>query len=170
MQSWARSLTRRRKKLDDVTKGDGLGGAYTATLSRIKAQPGNRSKLGMVVLMWISHTEPPLHVNEFCHALGVGGPTNLDIRNIPAIETLLACSLGLVTVEKSSSTVRLVHYTLQEHLSNSTELFPNAHSIIAEVCLTYLNFSHVGHFSYPSFRPTNRPFYRVCFLLLGYAC
>ena len=137
------TLTRRRKKLDDMTKGDGLGGAYTATLSRIKAQPGNRSKLGMDFLMWVLHTERPLHINEFCHTLGVEGSTDLDIRNIPAIEALLACTLGLVTVEKSSSTVRLVHYTLQEHLANNTELSPNSHSIIAEVCLTYLNFPHV---------------------------
>ena len=141
------TLTRRRKKLDEMTKGDGLGSAYTATLSRIMAQPETRSKLGMEVLMWISHTERPLHVNELCHALGVEGSTDLVIQNIPAIETLLACTLGLVTVEKSSSTVRLVHYTLQEHLSNNTELFPDAHSIIAEVCLTYLNFPHVRSFS-----------------------
>ena len=160
------TLTRRRKKLDDMTKGDGLGGAYTATLSRIKAQPGNRSKLGMEVLMWISHTERPLHANELCHALGVEGSTDLDIRNIPAIKTLLACSLGLVTVEKSSCTVRLVHYTLQEHLSNNTELFPNAHSIIAEVCLTYLNFPHVRGIS-PTLRsvPPTAPFveYASCY-------
>ena len=133
--------------------------AYTATLSRIKAQPGNRSKLGMEVLMWVSHMERPLHVNEFCHALGVEGSTNLDIRNIPAKETLLACTLGLVTVKKSSSTVRLVHYTLQECLANNTELFPNAHSIIAEVCLTYLNFPHVRGIS-PTLRsvPPTVPF------------
>jgi len=137
------TLTRRRKKLDEMTNGDGLGGAYTETLSRIQAQPESRSKLGMEVLMWVSHVERPLHVDELCHALGVEGSIDLDNRNIPGIEALLACSLGLVTVEKSSSTVRLVHYTLQEHLSNNTKLFPNPHSMIAEICLTYLNFPHV---------------------------
>jgi len=159
------TLTRRRKKLDEMTKG-GLGVAYTETISRMQAQPGSRSKLGMEVLMWVSHAERPLHVHELCHALGVEGSVDLDIRNIPAIETLLACSLGLVTVEKSSSTVRLVHYTLQEHLSNNTSLFPNPHSMIAEVCLTYLNFPHVRSFS-PALRsvPPTAPFieYACCY-------
>jgi len=113
------TLTRRRKKLDEMTKGAGLAVAYTETLSRMQAQPGGRSKLGMDVLMWVSHAERPLHVDELCHALGVEGSIDLDIRNIPAIETLLSCSLGLITVERSSSTVRLVHYTLKEHLSNN---------------------------------------------------
>ena len=137
------TLTRRRKKLEKMTKGDGLGDAYAATLSRIKALEGGGSKLGMEVLMWVSHAKRPLHVDELCHALGVEESEDLDPGNIPTIETLLEFTLGLITVEKSSSTVRLVHYTLQEHLSNNTELFPNAHSIIAEVCLTYLNFPHV---------------------------
>ena len=99
-------------------------------------------------------------------SLEVEGSTDLDIRNIPAIEALLACSLGLVTVEQSSSTVRLVHYTLQEHLANNTELFPNARSIIAEVCLTYVNFPHVRGVS-PNLRsvPPTVPFaeYASCY-------
>jgi len=138
------TLYQRRRKLDEMTKGAGLGDAYAATISRIKALQGGRSKLGMDVLMWVSHAERPLHVDELCHALGVEeGSTDLNIRNIPAIETLLACSLGLITVEKSSSTVRLVHSTLQEYLSHNPNLFLKPHSVIAEVCLIYLNFRHV---------------------------
>jgi len=142
------TLHKRRRKLEEMTEGKGLGEAYAATLSRVKAQPGSRSELGMEVLMWVSHAERPLHVDELCHALGVEkGSTDLNIRNIPTIETLLASALGLVTVEKSSSTVRPVHYTLQEYLSNNPSLPPKPHSSIAEVCLTYLNFQHVCCFS-----------------------
>jgi len=138
------TLHQRRKKLDEMSKGDGLGDAYAATLSRVQAQPRSRSKLGMQVLMWVSHSERPLRVDELCHALGTEeGSSDLNIRNIPRIETLLACSLGLVTVEESSSTVRLVHYTLQEYLSHDPRLFLNPHSVIAEACLTYLNFAQV---------------------------
>ena len=90
--------------------------------------------------MWLSHSERPLKADELCYAMGVEiGSADLNSQNIPTIETLLGCSLGLVTVEASSYTVRLVHYTLQEYLSNNTDLFPSSHSIIAEVCLTYLN-------------------------------
>jgi len=143
---------RRRKKLDEMTKGESLGDAYAATLSRMKAQPRSRAKLGMDVLMWVSHAERPLHVDELCHALGVEeGSVDLNNRNVPPIQTLLACSLGLVTVEKpsptSASTVRLVHYTLQEYLACNSILFLKPHSRIAGVCLTYLNFRHVKAFS-----------------------
>jgi len=90
----------------------------------------------------------------------------LDIRNIPAIETLIASSLGLVTVEKSSSTLRLIHYTLQEYLSHNPGLFLKPHSMISEVCLTYLNFRHIRGFS-PNVRsiPPTIPFvkYASCY-------
>ena len=142
------SLHQRRKKLDEMTKGESLRDAYAATLSRMNAQPKSRAKLGMDVLMWVSHAERPLHVDELCHALGVEeGSVDLNVRNVPPIQTLLACSLGLVTIEKSSSTsaptVRLVHYTLQEYLSCNNNLFLKPHSRIANVCLTYLNFRRV---------------------------
>ena len=55
-----------------------------------------------------------------CYALGVKiGSTDLDLENVPTIRTLRGCSLGLITAEASSSTVRLVHLTLQEYLSNN---------------------------------------------------
>jgi len=142
------TLHKRRKKLDEMTKGESLGDAYGATISRMKAQQRGKSEIGMEVLMWVSHSERPLHVDELCHALGVEkGSLDLNNQNIPAIETLLACSLGLVIVEKSSSTVRLAHYTLQEYLSYHSGLFFKPHSMISEVCLTYLNFRHVKDFS-----------------------
>ena len=74
--------------------------------------------------MWVLHTKRPLHVDELCRALEVEASEELDIQNVPKIETLLACSLGLVIIEKSSFTVRLVHYTLKEHLSNNTKIVP----------------------------------------------
>jgi len=166
------TLHQRRKKLDEMTKGDSLGDAYAATLSRVQTQPRSGSKLGMQVLMWVSHSERPLRVNELCHALGVKeGSSDLNIRNIPRIETLLACSLGLTTVEKSSSTVRLIHYTLQEHLSHTPAVFPNPHLMIAEACLTYLNSTQVRATS-PTLRsvPPTLAFFRICILSLGYTC
>ena len=127
-----------------MIQGNGLRSAYSATLARIMAQKGSKSKLGMEVLMWLSHSERPLNTDELCDALGVEiGSTDLNSQNIPMIETLLGCSLGLVIVEASSFTVRLVHYTLQEYLCNNSDLFHNPHSMIAEVCLTYLNFESI---------------------------
>ena len=142
------TISQRKKKLDQMIQGRGLRDAYSASLARIKAQKGSKSRLGMEALMWLSHSERPLNANELCHALGVEiGSTNLDSQNIPAIETLLGCSLGLVTLEASSYTLRLVHYTLQEYLSNNTDLFHSPHSAIAQTCLTYLNFQFIRDLS-----------------------
>ena len=135
------TIYKRRKRLEEMTKGQGLGDAYTATLTRIKSQNGSKSRLGMETLMWISHSERPLTAIELCQALRVArGDTDWNTENIPAIDTVLRCSLGLVTVEASSSNIRLVHFTLQEHLSNASSLFQSPHSMMAEISLTFLNF------------------------------
>ena len=135
------TIRMRRQKLEEMTLGNGLSDAYTATLTRLKAQKGHKSVLGLKVLMWVVYSERPLRANELSHALGVEiGSTDLDAESVPALRTLVSSCLGLVTVEVSSSTVRLVHFTLQEHLSRDPTLFSNPHSTISEVCLTYLNF------------------------------
>ena len=142
------TIRQRRKKLEEITQGNGLSDAYTATLTRLKSQKGYKSVLGLNVLMWVLYSERPLRAQELCHALGVEiGSTDLDPENVPALRTLLASCLGLVTVEASSSTVRLVHFTLQEHLSSDPTLFHNPHPTIAEVCLTYLNFGCIRDLS-----------------------
>ena len=141
-----------------MTQGSGLSDAYTATLARLKSQKGYKSILGLKVLMWVLYSERPLTTEELCHALGVElGSTDLDHENIPALRTLLASSLGLVTVEASSSTLRLVHFTLHEHLLSDSTLFHSSHSTIAEACLSYLNFQCVRDLSPVDSVPTTMP-------------
>jgi len=128
-----------------MTDGLGLGGVYGETLSRVESQGGAKSKLGMAALMWISHSERPLKVNELCHALGVKiGSADLDSDNVPSIGTLLFCCQGLVSVDKETSTVRLIHFSLQEYLRAHPEFFGRAHATMADTCLSYLD-SHQVH-------------------------
>ena len=128
--------------------GLGLGGAYGAMVGRIKAQGGERARFGMAVLMWISHSRRPLHVDELCHAIEIRiGSSDLDNDEIPAIPIWLSCCQGLVIVDKGASTVRLIHFTLQEYLGTHSGLFGKAHARMAETCLTYLNFQHVKDLS-----------------------
>jgi len=142
------TIHRRRQKLREMTDGLGLEDAYSATLGRIKGQGGEREKLGMAALMWISHSERPLKANELCHALAVEiGQPNLNVDNVPSMGTLLACCQGLVVVEKEVSTVRLIHFTLQEYLRARSGPPDAAHSTIAETCLSYLNSTQVKAFS-----------------------
>ena len=64
------TIRQRRKKLEEMTQGNGLSDAYTATLSRLKAQKGYKSVLGLKVLMWVLYSEQPLRAEELRHALG----------------------------------------------------------------------------------------------------
>ena len=150
----------RREKLSEMKSNLGFGGAYGATVERIKAQGEGKARLGMAVLMWISHSKRSLQVDEICHALAVRiGSKDLDSDNIPGISTILACCQGLATIEKGTSTIRLIHYTLQEYICTLPNLFDRAHSTIAETCLTYLNFQHVKELcAGQSSDPRGKPF------------
>ena len=132
-----------------MTNGLELGDVYDATVGRIKAQDGDKSRLGMTALMWVSHAERPLPADELCHALAVQlGSIDFDYDNIPSMSTLVSCCQGLITVDKEASTVRLIHFTLQEYLSSRPDIFSKPHSAIAEICLTYLNSQQVKALSW----------------------
>jgi len=134
------TVARRRKALESIKDGGGLGGAYGATLERINTQDEENAKLAIAALTWVCHSERPLRVDELCNVLAVElGSTDFDPDNIPSIATLLHFCQGFITVDEESSTVRLIHYTVQEYLNNDACLFSKPHSILAETCLTYLN-------------------------------
>jgi len=127
-----------------MTDGSGLEDTYGATLDRIKAQGGHRSRLGTTALMWICHSERQLRAEELCHALAVEIESmDYNPDDAPLIQTVLSCCQGLVVVDKKGSTVRLIHSTLREYLVNHRTLFQSPHSTIAETCLTYLNSQQV---------------------------
>src|SRR5205807_5780046 len=123
----------------------------------------------MSTLMWISHSERPLSPDELCHALAVEiGSSNLNTDNVPSIGTVLASCQGLVTVDKKASTVRLIHFTLQEYLRAHPDLFITALSTIAETCLSYLNSQQVKALSTsPSPDPQGTPFLEYSSLYWG---
>ena len=163
------TIHRRRQTLSAIARGLGLGDAYDATLGRIKGQGGDKAKLGILALMWISHAERPLKVDELCHALAVEiGSPSLNTDNVPSIGTLLACCQGLVVVEKETSMVRLIHFTLQEYLRAHPNLFSAAHSTMADTCLSYLNSQQIKALSTsPSPDLQNTPFLKYSSLYWG---
>ena len=134
------TIHQRRQALCRMTNGLGLQDAYSTTLNRIRQQDGSKARLGMEVLMWLSHCERTLKSEELCNALGVElGAEDVKIHNVPSIRTVLGCTLGLVRIDENTSTLRLLHHTLQEYLGQHPTLFVTAHSMMAEICLTYLN-------------------------------
>ena len=136
----ATTVHQKRQALDRMVSGFDLHDAYNTTLDRIRQQDGSKSKLGMAALIWISRSERPLQWEELRHALGVDlGAGVFTIDNIPSIRTVLSCTLGLVTIDEKASTIRLLHLTLQEYLKASPAVFESPQSMMAEICLTYLN-------------------------------
>jgi len=134
------TISRRRERLRETTDGLGLESVYGATIERIKAQGGDKSRLRMGALLWISHAERPLEADALCYALGVElGSMDFNAGNVPSISAIVGCCQGLVTVDKEASTVRLIHFTLKEYLSARPDIFGSPHSVMAEICLTYLN-------------------------------
>jgi len=138
------SLAKRKKMLKKVsTTGVDLESVYAQTLQRIREQKGDRSRLGVEVLMWVSHAKRPLTIGELCHALAVEIESkDLDPENICPQDAVLASCLGLVVVDEETSIVRLIHYTLQEYLYLPGVL-PDAHEALALKCLAYLNSNQV---------------------------
>ena len=138
----------RRRKMKTITEGLDLKDVYGATIERIRKQGGEKARLGMAALMWISHSERILQLDELLHALAVEiGSADLNAENIPSVETLLSCCLGLVVADSEASTVRLVHFTLQEYLYTCPDIFGQTHSIMAKTCLTCLNHQPIKEIS-----------------------
>jgi len=126
-----------------ATTGVDLDSVYAQTLRRIGDQRGDRSRLGMEVLMWVSRAERPLRIDELRHALAVDMESaDLDRESIPPQDTVLGSCLGLAVVDPETSAVRLIHHTLQEYLSRPGML-PDAHKTLGEKCLAYLNYKLV---------------------------
>jgi len=152
-----------------MADGAELGAVYGAAIARIKAQDGDKSRLGMAALLWISHAERPLRADELCHALAVElGSTDFNIDNVPSVSTLASCCQGLIAIDKEASTVRLIHFTLQEYLSGHPDIFSRPHSAMAEICLTYLSSRQVKALS-TCLSPDTRamPFLEYCSVYWG---
>ena len=83
---------------------------------------------------------------EVQHAVAVEiGDQRLDDDNIPEEGLLLSVCNGLVTYEKESGFLALVHYTFQQYLERKAHsLFPEAQIEIVRTCLTYMSFDEFG--------------------------
>ena len=163
------TLNRRRQKLEAITESLDLKGVCSAALERIKEQDRQKTRLGMAALMWLSHSERPLHPDELSHALAVEtGSMDLNPERIPSVETLLNSCLGFTVIDRETAAVRLTHIAPRECFHAHPDLFGPAHLIIAETCLTYLNFRAIKCISPTlSVPPQSTPFLNYSSLYWG---
>ncbi|KAI5785397.1 hypothetical protein FPQ18DRAFT_87167 [Pyronema domesticum] len=154
------TISKRRKALS--TMPIKLEMAFESTISRIKNQKSERSTQAMDVLKWTFLAKRPLTVIELRHALSVtidlgkvqpgklplAYDETLDWDNCPSEKSLIDWCLGLVIIDEETSTVRLVHKSLHDHLTQlheNGEIFPDGHNEIAYTCLQYMCFKDDEH-------------------------
>jgi Ankyrin repeats (3 copies) len=130
-----------KRTLQNLPRGEkGLDETYKQAMRRIEGQDEGYRELARQVLSWITYAKKPLTTAELRHALAVkDSEGKLDEDFIPNVEILDSVCAGLVTIEKNSDIIQLVHYTTQEYFKR-TSSFPNAETDMTVTCVTYLSF------------------------------
>ncbi|ODM18634.1 hypothetical protein SI65_05251 [Aspergillus cristatus] len=125
------------KDIDDV---------YKKAVKRIDDQSEDQKSLAKKVIAWITFSTRDLTTLELKHAIAVEVNTSgLDKDNIPKIQEMVSVCAGLVTVDESSNTIRLVHYTTHDYMKRElASWYPSAHIEIARACATYVLFDTFG--------------------------
>jgi len=101
-----------------------------------------------IILSWTYLVARPLSIDELLEAYAIReGDRDLDVENFPSRKTLLQSCLGLVSIDGETSTVRLVHFSLDKYLKNTGKIIsktiPEGNENIGRACLTYLLFQSV---------------------------
>jgi hypothetical protein len=101
-----------KASLERLPKGSEIyNQVYGEAMKRIENQVTDSQKLAKQVLSWITCAKKPLITSELRHALAVKkGESKLDKENLPEIENIISVCAGLVTINKKSEIIRLVHY------------------------------------------------------------
>jgi hypothetical protein len=126
------------KRLDD---------AFQVTIDRISSQSLTKANQGMEILKWtfLTKKKKRLNVTELRNALAASASSSdsLDIlKDLPYEKSLIDCCCGLVVIDNETSSIRLVHKSLQDFLKkkyDKNKLFSTGHLDIARSCLTYMN-------------------------------
>ncbi|RYP80241.1 hypothetical protein DL769_002543 [Monosporascus sp. CRB-8-3] len=136
LQKQAQSAVTEDQKLEVLAQ------AYKDAMERIEGQREGFRSLAKKVLSWIVCAKRPLTTLEVQHALAVKvGDHELDMDNLGEVEDMISVCAGLVTVDKETGIIRLVHYTTQEYFERTqSKWIPDAQTNITTICTTYLSF------------------------------
>ena len=111
-------------------------------MSRIEHKYKKEATLARMVLTWITHAKRPLTLPELQHALSVeDGDTYFDEDKIPDEYSIVSVCEGLISIDKESTIIQMVHYTAKEYFYRMKgKWFPDADRYITICCVTYLLF------------------------------
>jgi ankyrin repeat protein len=140
-----------RQALKTLPRGlKGLDETYEQAMRRIECQDEGYRELAKQVLSWVTHAKRALSVAEVQHAVAVSvGMAEVDEEFLPEVEILDSVCAGLVTVNRNSNIIQLVHYTAQEYFERKSS-FSNAETDITMACVTYLSFDTFATGSCPT--------------------
>ncbi|KAL8669952.1 MAG: hypothetical protein Q9168_005486 [Polycauliona sp. 1 TL-2023] len=120
-----------------------LSTTYDEALRRIEDQDDEHADLAKKVLAWILYASRSLTIIELQHALAAEKtetPQGLDEEFIVNLDDIIYSCAGLITLDKKTNVIRMVHYSAQEYFSaNRQTHFPRGHEDIADLCLKYLS-------------------------------
>ncbi|KAH6902525.1 hypothetical protein BKA70DRAFT_1434840 [Coprinopsis sp. MPI-PUGE-AT-0042] len=113
---------------------------YMKTWERILAQGPKQSNLAKLVLLWVTHARGEMTVDLLRRAVATSPETYaFDTKRMVPEALLLSVCCGLVSVDKKTEIIRLIHYTTRDAiLPKVLEIFPCPHAILAHVCIAHL--------------------------------
>jgi ankyrin repeat protein len=118
---------------------EGLNDLYASIMRSFMLQEDQSQSLALETLTWLSQARRPLTCGELQHALTAG--VKIEPADLPNVNVLHSICSGLVTVEKHSGIMRLVHCTANQYLKNTASVwFPDAEKKLALRCLAYLSY------------------------------
>ncbi|KAL8721445.1 MAG: hypothetical protein Q9181_007702 [Wetmoreana brouardii] len=119
-----------------------LDATYDEAMLRIEDQDGEHAILAKKVLLWLLYAWRSLTPVELQHALAVESTVpghGLDEEHMIHPDDIIYSCAGLVTLDRETNIVRMVHYSAQEYLSAKRQIhIPDGHDVIVAVCLKYL--------------------------------
>ncbi|KAK4067956.1 hypothetical protein Trihar35433_6516 [Trichoderma harzianum] len=123
-------------------KGKILTHVYEQAIKRIRSQKEGIRNFAMRSLAWVTLAKRQITISELQHALATqDGMTTLSHDGLPDLTDIASACVGLLTIDKESRIIRLVHYTAHEYLVQTQNYwFPSAEEAILRSCLTYLSF------------------------------
>ncbi|KAI5837755.1 hypothetical protein DFP73DRAFT_286072 [Morchella snyderi] len=94
---------------------------YGHAIDRIREQSPSRVALAWRVLGWLVKTKLKPSIDELRAVVSVDNDmTKITEADMPETGLLVEVCAGLVTVEQSSNSVQLVHYTVEEYMESIT--------------------------------------------------
>ena len=103
-------------------------------MKRIHNQANGDKARALNVLNWVTYAKRSMQAAELLHAIAVETNSgDIDDDDLMDIEDLVSPCVGIVTVDKESGIIRLVHETTQKYLERK---LPAVDVFIAKTYLT----------------------------------